>query len=82
MLRNQDGIYSVKVALLAERGVVEYDPSKWTVEKLMSVRQRLLSLHGCSTRLTYNRRKSPILASMQHTYPPFEQMLQHYESTA
>lgn len=37
MLRTQDGIHSVKVALLAERAVVEYDPAKWTEEKIMSV---------------------------------------------
>ncbi|KAI5999341.1 copper P-type ATPase CtaA [Pisolithus orientalis] len=36
MLRSQPGIYSVKVALLAERGVVEYDPSVWTYEKVMN----------------------------------------------
>lgn len=35
MLRGQDGIHSIKVALLAERGVIEYDPSIWTVEKLV-----------------------------------------------
>lgn len=38
MLRDQQGIYSVKVALLAERGIVEYDPAHWTVDKLVSVR--------------------------------------------
>lgn len=37
MLRTQPGIHSVKVALLAERGVVEYDPDTWTAEKIMSV---------------------------------------------
>ena len=37
MLRNQAGIHSVKVALLAERGVVEYDPAKWTPEKVIEV---------------------------------------------
>ena len=37
MLRNQPGIHSVKVALLAERAVVEYDPELWTAEKIMSV---------------------------------------------
>ena len=37
MLRTQPGIYSVKVALLAERGVVEYDPSMWTPEKVAEV---------------------------------------------
>ncbi|THH11861.1 hypothetical protein EW145_g371 [Phellinidium pouzarii] len=35
MMRGQHGIYSIKVALLAERGVVEYDPSMWTVEKIV-----------------------------------------------
>ncbi|KAI5895407.1 heavy metal translocatin [Schizophyllum commune H4-8] len=34
MLRQQDGIRSVKVALLAERGVVEYDPAVWNPEKI------------------------------------------------
>lgn len=37
MLRNQPGIHSVKVALLAERAVVEYDPQVWTVDKIASV---------------------------------------------
>ncbi|KAH7914833.1 E1-E2 ATPase-domain-containing protein [Hygrophoropsis aurantiaca] len=36
MLRSQSGIHSVKVALLAERGVIEYDPEIWTPEKLVS----------------------------------------------
>ncbi|KAF5362284.1 hypothetical protein D9756_002383 [Leucocoprinus leucothites] len=35
MLRTQPGIHSIKVALLAERGVIEYEPSKWTVPKLI-----------------------------------------------
>ncbi|KDQ13049.1 hypothetical protein BOTBODRAFT_133950 [Botryobasidium botryosum FD-172 SS1] len=35
MLRNQPGIHSVKVALLAERAVVEFDASAWTVEKVI-----------------------------------------------
>ncbi|KAF9047110.1 Cu-transporting P-type ATPase [Hymenopellis radicata] len=34
MLRTQEGIHSVKVALLAERGVVEFDPTRWTPEKI------------------------------------------------
>ncbi|PWN93390.1 putative CCC2-P-type ATPase [Acaromyces ingoldii] len=34
MLRQQDGIHSVTVALLAEKGVVEYDDSKWTPAKI------------------------------------------------
>lgn len=36
MLRSQTGIHSIKVALLAERGVVEYDPSVWTPEKIIN----------------------------------------------
>ncbi|KAK6992186.1 copper p-type ATPase [Favolaschia claudopus] len=36
MLREQPGIRSVKVALLAERGVVEYDPEAWNPEKIIS----------------------------------------------
>ncbi|KAL7280550.1 hypothetical protein ACG7TL_005482 [Trametes sanguinea] len=36
MLRTQPGIHSVKVALLAERGVVEYDPAMWTPDKIIS----------------------------------------------
>ena len=34
MLRNQPGIHSVKVALLAERAVIEFDPLTWTPEKI------------------------------------------------
>lgn len=36
MLRPQVGIHSIKVALLAERGVVEYDPSVWTPDKIVN----------------------------------------------
>ncbi|KAG6330140.1 hypothetical protein ID866_8950, partial [Astraeus odoratus] len=36
MLRSQSGIYTVKVALLAERGVIEYEPSVWTPEKIIN----------------------------------------------
>ncbi|KAG6869239.1 hypothetical protein C0993_009104 [Termitomyces sp. T159_Od127] len=36
MLRGQKGIHSVKVALLAERGQIEYDPAHWTVDKLIN----------------------------------------------
>lgn len=35
MLRDQPGIHSVKVALLAERGVIEYDPNVWDPDKLV-----------------------------------------------
>lgn len=37
MLRSQPGIHSVKVALLAERGVVEFDPQQWSTEKVINV---------------------------------------------
>lgn len=37
MLREQKGIHSIKVALLAERAVIHYDPALWTVNKLTSV---------------------------------------------
>ncbi|KLO07649.1 copper P-type ATPase CtaA [Schizopora paradoxa] len=33
--RDQPGIHSVKVALLAERGVIEYDPALWTTDKIV-----------------------------------------------
>ncbi|KAI0716046.1 copper P-type ATPase CtaA [Cerioporus squamosus] len=36
MLRSQPGIHSIKVALLAERGVVEYDPATWDPDKIIS----------------------------------------------
>lgn len=37
MLRGQAGIHSVKVALLAERAVIEFDPDVWTADKLVEV---------------------------------------------
>lgn len=37
MLRTQPGIHSIRVALLAERGVVEYDPSVWDADKIANV---------------------------------------------
>jgi Cu+-exporting ATPase len=36
MLRDQPGIRSVKVALLAERGVIEYDPSVWDEQRIIN----------------------------------------------
>ena len=42
MLRSQPGIHSVKVALLAERGVVEFDPQQWNAEKVINVRVMLM----------------------------------------
>lgn len=35
-MRPQEGIHSIKVALLAERGAIEFDPLIWTVEKIAS----------------------------------------------
>ena len=43
MLRTQAGIHSVKVALLAERGVVEYDPNVWDPDKIINVSGLLCS---------------------------------------
>lgn len=37
VLQSQLGIYTVKVALLAERAVVEFDPRVWTTEKIINV---------------------------------------------
>ncbi|KII87376.1 hypothetical protein PLICRDRAFT_112806 [Plicaturopsis crispa FD-325 SS-3] len=36
MMRTQAGIHSIKVALLAERGIVEYDPRVWDADKIIS----------------------------------------------
>ncbi|KAF9474754.1 Cu-transporting P-type ATPase [Pholiota conissans] len=36
MLRDQKGIHSIKVALLTERAVIDYDPHIWTEDKLIS----------------------------------------------
>lgn len=36
MLRDQPGIHSIKVALLAERGVVEFDQDTWNSDKIIS----------------------------------------------
>ena len=48
MLRDQEGIHSVKVALLAERGIIQYDPKVWTEDKLINV-----CLFGCSLNLSH-----------------------------
>jgi Cu+-exporting ATPase len=37
MLRSQPGIHSIKVALLAERAVIEFDPQQWDAEKIINV---------------------------------------------
>lgn len=36
-MRTKPGIHSIKVALLAERAVIEYDPDQWSTEKLVDV---------------------------------------------
>ena len=53
MLRNQAGIHSVKVALLAERGVVEYDPSVWDPDRIVTVSALFLSsvMNPCRIRI-------------------------------
>ncbi|KAG8950758.1 hypothetical protein FRC04_007177 [Tulasnella sp. 424] len=35
-MRTKPGIHSIKVALLAERAVIEYDPDQWSTEKLVN----------------------------------------------
>ena len=54
MLRSQSGILSVKVALLAERGVVEFDPLLWDVEKVINV-----SFHSPSNPVKIQHDTSP-----------------------
>lgn len=56
MLRDQQGIHSIKVALLAERGVVEYDPSVWTPEKLINVGTTYFNCITVIPRMTGNIR--------------------------
>ena len=83
MLRNQPGIHSVKVALLAERAVVEYDPEKWTVEKIAEVSATIH--HACQARvLTSARinRKYPTLASMRRSFRRLDPTLLHCAYTA
>lgn len=74
MLRDQQGIRSIKVALLAERGVIEYDPAHWTVDKLVGV--RVCGCHHFIGQLTQVliSRKFPTLASTQRQYHKDEKM--------
>lgn len=67
MLRGQAGIHSVKVALLAERGVIEFDPNVWTVDKLVEVSTLLNKLSNTSYTVY---RKYRILASMLRSSRP------------
>ena len=80
MLRSQTGIHSIKVALLAERGVVEYDPNVWDADKIVSV-----SLHfSCS--LSLRRVLSPSLtcATVSPYTPHFgaSSDISHYATVA
>jgi hypothetical protein len=52
MLREQPGVHSVKVALLAERGVIEYDPGVWDTDKLIEVNLSLQSHFSSSNFVT------------------------------
>lgn len=73
MLRDQKGIHSIKVALLAERAVVEYDPALWTADKLVNVSPELpLHQPRLNVLLTIPTfRKSPTLALTLHScHPP------------
>ena len=72
MLRDQQGIHSVKVALLAERGVIEYDPNVWTSEKLINVSTTCFTKLQSS--LTSNR-KYPTLVSMRLSFRQRAQIL-------
>ena len=65
MLRGRPGIHSIKVALLAERGVVEYDLDAWNPSKLIEVRSIVSSSLACSDILPCTFRKYLTLASMQ-----------------
>jgi hypothetical protein len=48
MLQSQEGIHNITVALLAERGVVQYDPNSWTVDKIIGVRVIVMLLFRVS----------------------------------
>lgn len=69
MLRTQPGIHSVKVALLAERGVVEYDPDVWTPEKIVGVCDLLNSVGFDLPNSISHCRKYLISGSTQPLYP-------------
>ena len=75
MLRSQPGIHSVKVALLAERGVVEFDPLQWNVAKVINVSKHFRDcLQKSPVSDTFIARKYRISVSMQRLFPPLVQM--------
>ena len=78
MLRQQDGIRSVKVALLAERGVVEYDPAVWNPDKIAEVRIPIVLAYSRSP----SSRKYQTSVSMLHTFPQAAQTRSTFEYTA
>lgn len=69
-LRDQEGIHSIKVALLAERATVEYDPAVWNVDKLVNVSSSaFLTLLCLNLNATHPmNRKFLIPVSMRHSY--------------
>ena len=68
MLRNMSGIHSIRVALLAERGLVEYDLQTWDPEKIINVSAYLGPLASPIHCVLY-RRKYPISVLMLPKYP-------------
>ena len=68
MLRNMSGIHSIRVALLAERGFVEYNPQTWDPEKIINVSAYLGPLASPIHRVLY-RRKHPISVLMLPKFP-------------
>ena len=78
MLRDQEGIHSVKVALLAERGIIQYDPKVWTEDKLINV--CLFEL--LPEPVSHLPRKYLILVSTRPSYLPSVKTLFSYEYMA
>jgi len=62
------GIHSVRVALLAERGVVEYNPEAWDPEKIINVSTHLRPFPPPTHRVLYHR-KYLTSGSMPPKYP-------------
>jgi len=56
MLRDMSGIHSIRVALLAERGVVEYDPKVWDPEKIVNVSEYLSPPSSLTHHVLYHRK--------------------------
>jgi len=69
-LRDQEGIHSIKVALLAERAAIEYDPSLWNVDKLVNVSASALPVCLILTIFFAKSRKFLMSVSMRHLFHP------------